>query len=1409
MLEISQELEDAINDDAQNVLPVVVAEFADNRHIEDLIVTSSSDFFETQVLSKSPKLYWRFSETKRDSNFVADHSGNGWNGTIDGTFDLNESAIQYVEKHNTIIDTFIRGDSLGSLSPVSSDLNKSYITYGDAIWGIDSNEAYVAYNSTSFSNLQKVAVLESYGSNGYIEFEVGGTPEGAYGCVFRLLDEDNYLTFGYSVGTGTTFVRETIAGVNQAALVSTVSSITAGDVVRVSFIERDIIVEKNGNTLHSISMPNDFFENGTKHGFFYTGNSANPTCRWKNLEINTYNAVDYAINTSACSVFNEDISAADISFNDDFCIGFWVKTVDMHNYNNILSVYRALTSDVIIYQDGNVIKMQVYDVDNNMFEVGTHAHAINNEWHFVAFNKNDESIKSYIDGEFCNENVFNSIVLTSDYTGISLSSIDATPAGLFPGDLDEIFIFQRELSDEEIAGLYYSGVNDGTFYYSDAYFKAEQALNGIEGECLSWAVTDASAYGEGCANAEFYVSGDDYSPTKEYGWWTRSKSDSNGDFVNKEILYANFAPHKMTKVRLTTGYLTGKVNDFIFSYRVDGEDTFIDVPHSFSSLREVEIPISEEAIDINCIKLEILSTDSPLDFGRIYECNLIYEVDISDDVVNINFSKVRDNYESTLPLGNTAANSGSVTLFNDHRVYNYHGESNYAPYIVEDTKLSISLKWMDEEKNEIGRMPLGVVYVDSWNVDSSGMTCTPQFRDWSKFLQEDVESSGLFEEAKTAGKVIADIVKGNGFPAAKVSYYDSYYNEVLKDRPVRFFLMNPGPFNIEKDISSMELLDRYTSPPTAPALLQQDIERISIVDREVPSDIVQPRVITNAEQRSLSTYFDGTSGSTFCEFSISDVDMTNNFSLEAIIKPEELDVDGYYGIIHARLATGPADVNYIFSYNRVDASNYTLRFQVNFGGTPSIITTSNISATTLLNNVHHVIATRVGTSMKVYLNGLEVATGTCPSGSCDGNLGLYSYLGGTNMTFGGTSRFQGYMQYASVYNKGFSEDDAERKYRASQLSNVYVFPYLYSLDKTKWDAMLKFATADVGMFYFDEENYFRYEFLNQFHEPELARHREVQFEFSDELNIKDGSYTSELQTNKIKIEVSPVTVPSEFQNIWGAEDGDSLAIAKIDADMTPSQTSIAASNLDDPIWLSNGYFKIDNEIMSYASRDATTLSGIVRGLYGTKPEFHANNSLCREVRVYNIEYNDVPVGGVKSPFITAVSFDKTVDLEKFSTTPFKAEVILSANESNSVGDLAILQGTNPVTDLDNFYAIAGLPLTPKTKNNESQQTEIYNISFRRRMKRVKELVIQNEFIQNKEYAKKIMNFIILYFGDGVPIVNLDIIGVPQLQLGDLIKILKFDKLSIIDKNYWVIESTIDYDGGINQTLVLREYKEGQ
>jgi hypothetical protein len=259
--------------------------------------------------------------------------------------------------------------------------------------------------------------------------------------------------------------------------------------------------------------------------------------------------------------------------------------------------------------------------------------------------------------------------------------------------------------------------------------------------------------------------------------------------------------------------------------------------------------------------------------------------------------------------------------------------------------------------------------------------------------------------------------------------------------------------------------------------------------------------------------------------------------------------------------------------------------------------------------------------------------------------------------------------------------------------------------------------------------------------------------------------------------------------------------------MTASQTTVLVTDTEYPIWLKSGYFKVGDEIIFYGNRQNNLLIDLERGQFNTDQESHTSGDLCREARAYNVEYTGGPASGIKFPFLTAREFDGTADIDKFVTGPYVAEIVVSANDTNAEGDLVIIEGKNPVTELDNFFSIAGITFE-ETTSNQKITKEIREISESVRRFHTKEMTIDNQYIQEEAYAKKVADYIIRFFGIPTQIMTVSVSGLPQLQLSDLIEIVKFDQFNILNKRFWIISSSMNYDGGITHSLSLREYSEG-
>jgi hypothetical protein len=296
---------------------------------------------------------------------------------------------------------------------------------------------------------------------------------------------------------------------------------------------------------------------------------------------------------------------------------------------------------------------------------------------------------------------------------------------------------------------------------------------------------------------------------------------------------------------------------------------------------------------------------------------------------------------------------------------------------------------------------------------------------------------------------------------------------------------------------------------------------------------------------------------------------------------------------------------------------------------------------------------------------------------------------------------------------------------------------------------------------------------------------------------------------------------SESGALWSAESNESLAITSVVSNVTPNSSSIQLKNTSNPLLLPSGYVKINNEIIKYNSIVNNTLTNIQRAQFGTQVGWHLPGDRAREARFYNVDYSDSPAVVVYYPFLTTELFDETATIDYYAVNAFSAQIVVSANDPGPTSyiedgveyyyfqdraktNYIVLEGTNPLNGDSNFFRVAGVP-TVTQQSKETVTSYSAEIESNIRKYRLKELDIDNEFISNKIYAQIVADHIIGYFADPVRILNVEILGVPQLQLGDLVTIEKFDDIGIANTDFWTIQSTISYDGGIQQSLMLREY----
>lgn len=889
-------------------------------------------------------------------------------------------------------------------------------------------------------------------------------------------------------------------------------------------------------------------------------------------------------------------------------------------------------------------------------------------------------------------------------------------------------------------------------------------------------------------------------------------------------------------------------------------------------------------------------------------------------------------------------------------------------------------------------VPVGKFYVDNWSVDES-MIVNAGVRDRSKFMQETVLDEGYLRADITAGEGIADLAKMAGVADEKIRIHKPY-NDYVIERGAKFY----WPMN-----------DQGTSGLFGGSFDGEVVEELqegnngAIVGTGVSQG--NPGLINGSND--YSTNFGQINGSyiNLGNDTGLDFDGSQSFSFELMVRFNSFPTSNR-NYLFTKGAGGNLNV---YNYWAAIGSSGKITMAVGDGTSEIQLVHDTVLS---VGEVYHIITEYNADTdrLGVTINGDDTKIGGVTGVSIYTNSDPVT-LGAINPTYTGyVDELDGDMSHFAVYDFVLSAEEKLKAYQYTQVTEIPTYPYFYGSDQTVWETMLEWATADLGTFYFDENEYFNYDFNNSLYEPVLTRHSVSQYSVSDDEEIISGGYQVDLQTNKVIVKQNPITsINTGFQQIWRAESGASLAVTQSVAALGATDTELAVESTGLPPWPETGYLKVDDEIMSYNGKtgykflnltrgelnntalytpgtagnyastptfselDAITddidiiwygtveayggqqtlvahrSSGVANGhfqlrlnesnpsavlwmggsFYGpggnaltgvpastlrgvrltsvkstrayqfyidrgngweawgngtagpagtafdtsTKPltigatgdgterlkgttkqvyvkdgvdgtivasaDFtdqeigataftdgqgntwtvnqsgspaaeikksgvpHASGSLVREARRYEIEYSQTPAIAVKRPLITAQWYDGTVDIDFWIADSYKATAWVSANTSNTKGEIAILEGPNPETGQNNYFAISGVPLVEQTGGQEIiDKVESLNDNIRKYGK--KELVIDNKFIQTEKRATDLAAFMISNYGTPVSIINLDTTCIPHVELGDRITVTSFDQLDINNKEYWIVGKVTRFDGGVQNSFILRE-----
>lgn len=531
----------------------------------------------------------------------------------------------------------------------------------------------------------------------------------------------------------------------------------------------------------------------------------------------------------------------------------------------------------------------------------------------------------------------------------------------------------------------------------------------------------------------------------------------------------------------------------------------------------------------------------------------------------------------------------------------------------------------------------------------------------------------------------------------------------------------------------------------------------------------------------------------------------NDFTIEGFFRfyDDHFGGDGEYLSTWAN--NNPAN-GYEFFYNSSPSHGFKIKTTT---GVVSVHKDDEIG----VGEYHHIAVTykQSTKTLSYYVDGVledsEVLSGNVVSQTTDITIGGRgsSYSSGVGEVAPSTTRTF-YIDEFAIYNKALTASEIINRYISSQVSEITTYPYLYGEQETVRSLIDTITLADLGRFYIDETGYGRYEHYNRFFESSISQHANSQYNFSDSTNIIDGELTVQLQTNKVTVNVSSnATTETGVQPLWSPDDPTTLATVKLTSGITSSDTSMYVSSTTDPVFPTKGYLIIDNEIIKYSAKSSNEFLSLERGYAQTTAASHSTNAKVREARIYEIEYEKKPAINVKFPFVTAIRDENPdlIDVVKFEHGPYTAKLILAASSNNDYGSVVYAQGQHKLTEKEYFTSIAGTAVIVSQKSEKIME-QVESLSEDIRKYGLKELTIDSPYIVSVDHAQKIAKFIIDKVKNPVPIININIMSVPKIQLGDRITITSFGAMGITNKNYWVISQEFSYSDTISHQLTLRE-----
>jgi len=508
-----------------------------------------------------------------------------------------------------------------------------------------------------------------------------------------------------------------------------------------------------------------------------------------------------------------------------------------------------------------------------------------------------------------------------------------------------------------------------------------------------------------------------------------------------------------------------------------------------------------------------------------------------------------------------------------------------------------------------------------------------------------------------------------------------------------------------------------------------------------------------------------------------------------------------------------------FEFFYISSTNHGIKVKTNAVGTPTVTATSTTAMPNSGTGWNHIFASYSAyyNTIYYYVNGslhasVSAGSGTPVFGTTDITIGgrgasFTSGVGVVRPTFSGSvAGLNMYLDEFTIYKNYFDAETIKRRYVETQIKEIRKYPFLYGFNQSVYQAIQDITFADLGRMYLNENNQAVCEHYYAFFESSIDQHANVQQTLADSSYIIDANYTKTLQVNSVIVKVAGMASRSvDYQPVWRAPDNTTLGVITLTSNVNTSANSIPVSSFDLIPFPKSGYFIIDSEIIKYTNTSKTAFLNVERGALDTVAANHTVNTKVREVRWFDFQFDKTPVFSIKNPFITGILFEDPdeISLLKWYAGPYKANLIISASNNVESNSVVFAEGTDPITNKVAYTSIAGIPVQTTENAGQIKEQKSTN-SENRRKYGLKEITIESPFITNADIAQELADFIILKMSEPIPVLEMNTILTPKLQVGDKIRISQLDQFGIINNDYWVTSIENQIGGSPSQRLVVRK-----